>query len=107
MIAPVQWVSGTHGADPPHARDDERPPVPQPICHRRHYRTDARGVAQRADKTLRLEVGQRLSSILGIQVAPEAIERLPPFPLAALADEHSLQQFIATMNWAVDQITAA
>lgn len=59
-----------------------------------------------ADLKLRTELLARLDAIEGLDFKPNAVNALPQIDLAVLTNEHSRQQFINTMEWAVDQINA-
>ncbi len=56
---------------------------------------------------VRLEILRRLNTIPGIDLPQDSIERKPTIPLAALADDSVLGQFLDIMGWTLELVEAA
>lgn len=57
-------------------------------------------------ETRRAELLARLNALADVHLPKEAIELRPPFDMAALYDPAALEQFIAVLDWVVDEIEA-
>ncbi|MDQ2805602.1 MAG: DUF262 domain-containing protein [Chloroflexota bacterium] len=55
----------------------------------------------------RLELLNRLNTVPSITISVARISGCPSFPLSALRDPASLQHFLQTLDWAIEQIKAA
>jgi hypothetical protein len=58
------------------------------------------------DEQKRGELLARLNRIQGIKLPIDAITKYPTIPLSALADEKRMLDFVAAMNWTVQQLRA-
>lgn len=52
----------------------------------------------------RSELLDRLNEIPGFSIPQNSLRKRPPFPLKALINPKSLQLFIDTMNWVIDEV---
>ena len=57
-----------------------------------------------ADLQTRDELRAKLNEIRGVTIPPDGLDRRPSFSLAALCDDHAMQQFLAALDWAVAEI---
>lgn len=58
------------------------------------------------NETKCLELLRRLNEVPGIAIPADAITRFPSIPLSTLEDENTLQQFLETLDWVVQEIRA-
>jgi len=58
------------------------------------------------DEAKRLELLGRLNTIPSIELPADSVGRLPRFPLSAFSDAESLDQFLTTFDWVIDEIRA-
>ncbi len=59
------------------------------------------------DESKRLDLLRRLNQIPGASIQEDAISRRPSIPLSVLGDENCLKQFLAALDWAVQEIEAS
>ncbi len=57
-----------------------------------------------ANRDLRLEMLRKLNNIPGVSLPEYSIDRRPSIPLATLAEEDRLEQFLRVMDWYVEQV---
>ena len=55
----------------------------------------------------RVELLQRLNTLPGVTIPPDAITRRPSIRLSVLHEETVLQQFLAICDWIIQEITAS
>jgi hypothetical protein len=58
-------------------------------------------------KSKRMELLRRLNQLPGVDFPDDAITRRPSIPLSMLKDEAVLKQYIATIDWVIEEIKAA
>jgi hypothetical protein len=58
------------------------------------------------DEAKRLELRDRLNKISGVEIPVDAITRRPSIPLAALADDAALKEFLAILDWYLAEVKA-
>jgi len=59
------------------------------------------------DETLRNELRNRLSAIPGVVLPPDAIEKYPSLPLAALREPDAQARFFDAFSWVIDECRRA
>lgn len=59
-----------------------------------------------SSESSRLDLLTRLNTIPGIQIPVNMVGRRPSFPLSALRERTSLQQFLQILEWAIEEIKA-
>ena len=59
------------------------------------------------DEGKRLEMLRRLNEIRGITLSKASITRQPAVPISALRDEAALKQFLAVLDWFVQEVRAS
>lgn len=57
-----------------------------------------------ADEALRMELRERLNEVPGVTIEPDRIAKYPSIPITTLTDPDTLDQFLAVLDWVVDQI---
>jgi hypothetical protein len=55
----------------------------------------------------RFELFQRVNTLPGVTIPPDAITRCPSIRLSVLQDDIVLQQFLAICDWIIQEITAS
>ena len=56
---------------------------------------------------MRLELVRRLNAIPGISIPEDVVDRYPSIYLSALKDEAVLKQFLAVLDWVIEEIRRA
>ncbi len=59
------------------------------------------------DEAKRLELLHRLNDIPGVSIPETEIGHRPSFPLSALVEEQTQAQFLAVLNWVLDEIRSS
>ena len=59
------------------------------------------------DEGKRLDLLDRLNNIRSVDLPADGITRRPGFPLSALSDAESLEQFLKTFEWVIEEIRAS
>ena len=56
------------------------------------------------DEQLRQQLRAKLNAVPGVDIPPDAIERRPRIPLGGLTEQSALDEFLAALDWAFDQV---
>jgi hypothetical protein len=59
------------------------------------------------DGNKRGELQERLNTIPGVNIPPDAVDRWPKIPLSPLTNHAAMQQFLGTLDWFIQQVTDA
>ena len=54
----------------------------------------------------RLELRNRLTRIVGVEIPADALKRRPTIPLAALTNEGAIREFLGVLDWYVGEVRA-
>jgi hypothetical protein len=60
-----------------------------------------------SDEAKRLELLHRLNTVPGVKIPPDGITRRPPIPLSVLKDGAVLGQFLAKLDWVIQEVRAS